>query len=429
MTGCRWKILALVFAATTINYLDRTVLGVLAPVLQYKVFHWTDETYATVTIAFQAAYAIGLVGMGAVLDRFGTRAGYALSIALWSLFDFLHAAIRPARSAVTFPLVRFGFGLVQAGTYPAGVKAVAEWFPRKERALATGIFNAGSNMGAVLAPLFVAWAVSVSDGAHWQWAFLGTGTLSAFCAVAWWQWYRRPAEMSGVSASERLHIESDGSTDRPAERIRWRAILPQPETWAFAVGKTTDIAWWFYTFWVGKFLFDQYGLGVRALAAPLAAIFIAADAGSIGGGWLSTHFLKRGWSLNAARKSTLLLCALLALPVGLATYVGSCWIAVALIALAAAAHQAWSATIFTFVSDVFPNQAVASVAGVGGMVGALAGILANLFLGKALSSHGTGGYSYMFLAAGGSYLAALGVMQILSPRLAPVDLATGLGAS
>jgi ACS family hexuronate transporter-like MFS transporter len=490
--GYRWRMLALVFAATTINYMDRTVLSVLAPVLQYKVFHWTDGTYALVTSSFQAAYAIGLVTMGAVLDRLGTRRGYTISIAVWSLFDFLHAAIRPAFSALAFPLVRFGFGFGQAGTYPAGVKSVAEWFPRKERALATGIFNAGSNMGAILAPIFVAQIVSANDGAHWQWAFVATGSTSAICGLLWWRYYRPPSGVPGLSQQEREHIESDPAPpEPPSGSFRWKSILPVPETWAFAVAKTTDVAWWFYTFWIGKFLFDEFGLGVSALAMPILVIFVAADIGSVGGGWLSSHLLRRGWSLNAARKTTMLLCAVLALPVGLATHLGGrfrlnvdvlaanspgvlaqlpqirvralasrdygsareylsaaetklgsparrqfeaallaaarpdrrYWLAVALIAVAAAAHQAWSATIFTFVSDVFPKRAVGSVVGLGGMAGSVAGIVANLLLGHWLETSGGVAYSFMFLAAGSCYAVALGIIQRLSPRMSPVVFA------
>ena len=487
----RWRMLALIFFGTTINYMDRTVLTVLAPILQYRVFHWTDSDYATVTMAFQAAYALGLVAMGAILDRLGTRIGYTISIVIWSVFDVLHACVRPSFGSVGFPIVRFGFGFGQAGTYPAAVKSVAEWFPRKERALATGIFNAGSNMGAILAPLFVPLVISSRDGEHWQCAFLAMGGLSAGCAWLWWKAYRRPENCAALSPAERAYIVSDSIVDpNEGAKMRWRRILPRPETWAFAAAKTTDVAWWFYSFWVGKFFFDQYGLNLRDLAFPLMIIFISADVGSIGGGWLSSHFLKRGWSLNRARKSTMLICALCALPVAFSTHLGThfrltpsnrallsaaspvgselaglqilegreygsakeylaaadgaighaarnrvegpllavgrsdvrYWIAVFLIALAAAAHQGWSATIFTVVSDVFPKRAVGSVVGFGGMVGALAGVAANYFLGHALMAGGSIGYSTMFLAAGASYLVVLSAVQLLVPRLEPVVL-------
>ncbi len=483
----RWRMLALIFFATSINYMDRTVLTVLAPILQYRVFHWTDTDYATITIAFQAAYAVGLVAMGAILDKLGTRLGYAISIVLWGTFDLLQAAIRPSFGRLGFPIVRFGFGFGQAGTYPAAVKSVAEWFPRKERALATGIFNAGSNMGAILAPLMVPLFVSASDGAHWQLAFIAMGTLSAGCALLWWKCYRRPENSPGLSAAERTYIETDTTIDRgKGTKMKWRKILPLPETWAFALCKTTDVAWWFYTFWVGKFFFDQYGLSLKTLAVPLMIIFIAADVGSIGGGWLSSHFLKSGWTVNRARKTTMLICGLCALPVGLSTHLGTrfrlasahaltsatpavanrlaaiegityrsakdlliaasevvgtddlrtiepellnsarsdlrYWIAVCLIALAAAAHQGWSATIFTVVTDVFPQRAIGSVVGFGGMMGAISGVAANFILGRALTSAGPVGYSYMFFAAGLSYLVVLGLVQLLTPRLEPVEI-------
>ncbi len=487
----RWRILGLICFATTINYMDRTVLTVLAPILQYRVFHWTDGNYAAITIAFQAAYAVGLLAMGMVLDRLGTRLGYAISIGIWAAFDLLHAAVRPSMNAVTFPLVRFGFGLGQAGTYPAAVKSVGEWFPPQERALATGIFNAGSNVGAILAPLLVPLVVSSGDGRHWQFAFLAMGAISTGCALLWWNLYRRPAQCDRLSPQERAYIESGRAVGAPVGKpARWRELLPLPETWAFAVGKTTDVAWWFYTFWMGKFFFDQYGVTIKALAIPLMIIFISADVGSIGGGWLSSRLLQRGWSVNRARKATLLLCALCALPVGLSTQLGThftltgpalqrlsdhgaspalidrlrvlegksylsakgflaaadraigleerraleaellavarsdrhYWIAVVLIALAASAHQGWSATIFTVVTDLFPPRATGSVVGFGGMVGALAGIAANVGLGHVLMNAGSVGYAYMFFAAGTCYLAVLGVIHLLTPRLAPVCL-------
>ncbi|MFI5337069.1 MAG: MFS transporter [Opitutales bacterium] len=487
----RWGILALIFFATTINYMDRTVLTVLAPVLQYKVFHWTDNDYARITMAFQAAYAVGLVIMGAVIDRLGTRVGYTISILVWCGFDLLHAAVRPAFGLIGFSLARFGFGFGQAGTYPAAIKTVAEWFPRTERALAMGIFNAGSNMGAILAPLLVPLLVSAQTGAHWQYVFLAMGLGSATCAVLWWRIYRPPENMPGLSAAELAHINRDCSEETGGKRpVRWRQLLPLRETWAYAVAKCTDAAWWFYSFWTGKFFFDQFGLDLKTLALPLIVIFVTADFGSIGGGWLSSHFLKRGWSVNRARKVTMLICALCALPVALSTRLGTrfkvtaatlatlqaapdsggvvqqlqvlegksygsakeflgeieriigraettrlegalitaarsdslYWVAVGLIALAAAGHQAWSATIFTMVPDLFPKVAVASVVGIGGMIGSLAGVTTSYWLGHALTASGPAGYSLMFLAVGISYLLMLGFVHLLIPRWEPVDL-------
>jgi ACS family hexuronate transporter-like MFS transporter len=472
--GYRWRLLALVFCATTINYMDRSILTVLAPVLQYQVFHWTDRDFATITMAFQAAYALGLTAMGAMVDRLGTKVGYTISILAWSAFGMLHATIRPAFGWVGFVVARFGLGFAEAGNYPAAVKAVAEHFSARDRGLATGVFNAGSSMGAMLAPMVVPLIVSSDDGRNWPFAFLMTGGLSAVWVVTWWRVYRPPADARG---------------DAPAPRLRWRRVLPLRETWAFAVAKTTDAAWWFYSFWAGKFFYDQYGLDIRRLAVPLVLIFLAADVGSVTGGWASSRLVKRGWTLNRARKTVLVVCAVCALPVALSTRLGTrfevtpavrmalaqapagsaavdrlrviegiryasareflgavrtsvgagiggatelalvqaarsdslYWLAVALIALAAAAHQAWSTTIFTIVSDLFPPQAAASVAGIGGTAGACAGIAANYLLGGVLTHSGPSGYFYMFLAAGTSYLLAAGAVHALTPRLTPVD--------
>ena len=482
----------MVFFATTINYMDRTVLTVLAPILQYKVFHWSDADYATVTMAFQAAYALGLVTMGAVIDKLGTRIGYTISIVVWCGFDILHAAVRPAFSLIGFSTARFGFGFGQAGTYPAAVKTVAEWFPRTERALAMGIFNAGSNMGAILAPLLVPLLVSAATGAGWQYVFVTMGLCSATCALLWWRIYRPPETKPGLSPVERAHIGCDSRDEAGVKRpIRWHKVLPLPETWAFAAAKITDAAWWFYSFWAGKFFYDQFGLNLKTLALPLIAIFVAADFGSVGGGWLSSHFLKRGWSMNRARKVTMLVAALCALPVALSTRLGTrfevtattlatlrgapgsegsvrelrvlegkaygsakeflaavkktigapetgrlegaliaaarsdarYWVAVGLVALAAAAHQVWSTTIFTMVSDLFPKMAVASVVGIGGTIGSLAGVIASYCLGVALTASGPAGYFCMFLAAGASYLVMFGIVHLLTPRWEPVHIA------
>jgi ACS family hexuronate transporter-like MFS transporter len=489
----RWRILALIFFATTINYLDRGILTVLAPTLQYKVFHWTDQDFATINMAFKAAYGIGMLLMGSIIDRIGVRAGYAICIGIWSCFGMLHAAVRPAFSVLGFSLARFGLGLGESGNFPAAIKTVAEWFPKKERAYATGVFNAGSNVGAILAPAIIPFIV-LPDGTHWQYAFLLTGGFSAIWIIAWIKMYRRPELHPGVSKAELAHIESDNVGDgADARKLPWSKVLPHRETWAFAVLKITDAVWWFYLFWGGKFLFDRFGLSISNLALPLIVIYVIADFGSIGGGWLSSKLISLGWTVNRARKTTLLICALLILPVVFVTQVGTLfkvddgffarlaanpavtqadvlsreleplrgqsyhsarefiqavntvispseetslenalvvaarsdqkyWIAVLLISLGAAAHQAWSANVFTLVSDVFPKRAVASVTGIGGMVGAFAGMLADLRLGQVLTASGPAGYFVAFLAAGCCYLIVLGIAHLLMPTLRPLDV-------
>jgi ACS family hexuronate transporter-like MFS transporter len=494
----RYRILALLFFATTINYMDRSVLGVLAPTLQYKVFHWSDKDYAAVNIAFKSAYAIGLVSMGALIDRIGTRLGYTLSIAIWSFFGMAHALVRPAFSLVGFCVARFGLGLGESGNFPAAIKTTAEWFPRRERAFATGIFNAGANIGAIMAPLVIPLFV-LPDGTHWQFAFLTTGVLSMVWIVFWLRTYKPPGSHPAVTPAEMQYIHSD-SPPATGARIPWRKVLPLRETWAFALAKITDAVWWFYLFWGGKYLYDRFGLDIKGLALPLIIIYAVSDAGSVGGGWLSSSLIKRGWSVNRARKTTLLLCALLVMPVVFVTLIrthfdtdaafyarlqevrvaaehggsqgepvpegvqsalraisgrsfGSAkeftaaaaavlppaaaawyesalvksarsdryyWLAVVLIAFAAAGHQAWSANLYTLVSDVFPKAATASVIGFGGMFGAVAGLVADWSLGQVLSTSGPAGYMFAFLIAGSAYLFFLGVIQLLMPRMTPL---------
>ncbi len=316
----RWRICALLFAATTINYMDRSILGVLAPTLQYKVFHWSDQDYANINASFKAAYAIGMIGMGAVVDRYGTRLGYTVSIGLWTLFGLLHAAVRPAFSVFGFACARFGLGFGEAGNYPAAVKTVAEWFPVQERALVSGIFNAGSNIGAILAPIAIPLVVQ-TDGTNWQVAFLITGAFSAAWIIIWWRTYLPPQQHPRLAAAELSYILSDRVEETDRKEVRWRRLLPLRETWAFALAKMTDAAWWFYLFWGGKYLYDRFGLDIKRLALPLIIIYLVADVGSIAGGWLSSHLIVRGWTVNRARKSTLLLCALCILPVTLVTQI------------------------------------------------------------------------------------------------------------
>ena len=412
----RWRICALLFWATTLNYIDRQVLGVLAPALGHSL-GWTQVDYGDIVAAFQIAYALGLVFAGALIDKLGTRLGYALAIALWSCAAMSHAL---ARTVLEFAAVRFLLGLGESGNFPAAVKTVAEWFPRRERALATGLFNAGSNIGALIAPLVVPVAVSL-----WglRSGFLLTGVLSALWLITWLIVYRPAGEHPKVSPEELAYIRADdGEPAGPARRVRWRELLRHRQTWAFVVGKfLTDPVWWFLLFWLPKYLAHRYGLDLTDLGPPLIAVYVMADAGSIAGGWMAGWLMRRGWSVNGARKGAMLLCAIAVVPVVFTSQVHSLWAAVALIGLAAAAHQGWSANLFTTTSDLYPSAAVASAVGLGGFAGAVAGALVSTAVGYLLQA--TGSYSLLFTLAGGMYIIALGLFQLLAPRLTPVSLA------
>ena len=413
--GYRWRICALLFWATTLNYIDRQVLGVLAPALGHAL-GWTQIDYGYIVAAFQIAYAIGLVFAGALIDKIGTRLGFALFIAIWSVAAASHAL---ARTVLAFAAARFMLGLGEAGNFPAAVKTVAEWFPRRERAFATGLFNAGTNVGAVIAPLVVPIAVAL-----WglRSGFLLTSGLSALWLVTWLIVYRPPAEHPRVTARELAYIGSDAEEPASAPHVRWRELLRHRQTWAFVAGKfLTDPVWWFLLFWLPKYLSHRYGLDLTALGPPLIAVYLMADAGSIGGGWLAGRLMRLGWSVNAARKGAMLLCALAVVPVIFTSSVHHLWFAVGLIGLAAAAHQGWSANLFTITSDLYPSAAVASVVGLGGFAGALSGALVSTAVGFLLQA--TGSYALLFTIAGGMYLVALAVIQLLAPRLAPVRLA------
>jgi len=413
----RLRILALLFMATTINYFDRSIINALAPTLS-NLFDWTDRDYAKITISFKIAYAIGLLTMGGVIDKMGTKKGYILSIVIWSIFGMLHVLILKTFSLIGFIIARFGLGFGESGNFPACIKAVAEWFPKKERAFATGIFNAATSVGAILAPVVVALIVS-DNGQNWQIPFLITGGLSGVWIFLWWKTYRKPGDHPKVGKSELLYINSD-SVEETTEKIPWRKMFLVKQTWGFSLAKIPDAVWWFYLFWSGKYLYSQFGLNIKELALPLIIIYILADFGSIFGGFLSSYFIKKGWTVNRARKTTLFICALVVLPVMFAAVTDNQWISVVLIGLGAAGHQAWSANAFTLVSDVFPKKAVASVVGIGGMVGAVSGILADFFLGEVLMSSGKSGYFFAFMIAGMVYLVVLGVIQLIMPKLNPL---------
>jgi ACS family hexuronate transporter-like MFS transporter len=408
----RWRICALLFAATTLNYIDRQVLGVLAPDLSLK-FGWTETDYSNIVTAFQAAYAIGLVSAGALIDKLGTRIGYALALCVWSVAAMSHAL---AGSVLGFAAARFLLGLGEAGNFPAAIKTVAEWFPRRERAFATGLFNAGSNVGAILAPLAVP-IVAVTWG--WQAAFLFTGVLSALWLVTWLAVYRAPEQHPKLSSGERAYIRSDA--EESAVRLPWRQLLRHRQAWAFVVAKfLTDPIWWFFLFWLPKFLNQEYGLTLTQLGPPLIAIYLLADFGSIGGGWLAGRLIKMGWSVNKGRKAAMLLCALLVVPIVFASTAANLWVAVGLIGLATAGHQGWSANVFTLTSDMFPRHAVGSVVGLGGVAGAVGGMLISKFTGFLLEA--TGSYVPVFVMAGSAYLIALAIVHLLVPRLEPAAI-------
>ena len=402
----RYRILALVFMATTINYFDRSIVGVMALTLQ-KLFDWSNKDYAAIMVSFKIAYGIGLLFMGGIIDRLGTKIGYTISIAIWSIFGMLHAAIRPAFSLIGFIAARFGLGIGESGNFPAAIKTVAEWFPKKDRAFATGIFDASTSVGAILAPFIVGAVVSV-DGTNWQIPFLFTGVLSSLWVFLWIRTYKKPEVHPKLSKEELAYINSD-SEEETIEKIPWLKLLPKRETWAFALTTLTDGVWWFYLFWGAKFLGEQFGVDIKNIGLPFLIIFIMADAGSLIGGYASGALIKKGWSINKARKITMLICAIIILPVSLVPVIASKWIAVFLIGLAAAGHQSWSINGYTLVPDVFPKKAIASVIGIGKMVGVAVAIIADIALGAVLDTANNSGYFWAFMIAGFSYILITGI--------------------
>ena len=404
--------------ATTINYFDRSLIGVMAPTLE-KMFEWTNSDYANIMISFKVAYAIGLLTMGGIIDRIGTKKGYTLSIVIWSIFGMLHALVRPGFSVIGFSAARFGLGIGEAGNFPAAIKTTAEWFPKKDRAFATGLFNAATSIGAIAAPFVVGWIVH-ENGKNWQIPFLITGVLSTIWVILWLRIYKKPEVHPNVTKEELAYIQEDSEVENE-EKLPWKSVLNKRQTWAFSIAKITDAVWWFYLFWGAKFLADSFGVNIKNIALPFFIIYILADVGSVLGGYLSGALMRKGWTFNKARKRTLLICALIILPVSFVAFTESKWVAVFLIGLAAGGHQAWSANVFTLVSDVFPKKATASVVGIGGMVGMIAGILADMVLGSVLDTAGNSGYFWAFLIAGSLYLTVLGIVHLLMPRMIPLD--------
>ena len=407
-TFMRWWVCALLFFATTINYVDREVLAILSPQLQ-KEIGWTEIEYGYIVTAFQLSYAVGLLLAGKLIDFLGTKRGYILSIIVWSLAAMSHAL---ARTAMGFGIARLALGIGESGNFPAAIKTIAEWFPRKERALATGIFNSGSNIGAIAAPLLVP-VIALNFG--WQWAFILTGLLGFIWLFFWIKMVHNPENHPSVNAAEANLIKADTVFDDEKSASLWEIIRTR-KVWAIAIGKfMTDPIWWFFLYWLPKFLNTTYGLQLDKIGVPLIVAYLIADVGSIGGGWLSSKFLQMGWSLNASRKTTLLVCALLVIPIYWVSGMAQLWPAVLLIGLGMAAHTGWSANMYTLATDFFPKKDVGTVVGFIGMSGAGGGMLMASATGHLLEA--TGSYKSLFVVAASMYGIALLIIHLIVPNI------------
>jgi ACS family hexuronate transporter-like MFS transporter len=418
----RWTICALLFFATTINYLDRQVIGFLKPTLQQS-FNWTETDYSKVVMAFTASYAIGLLFFGRIIDKIGTKLGYAVSIVIWSIASMAHAL---AKSTFGFGVARAALGLGEAGNFPAAIKTVGEWFPKKERALAIGIFNSGANVGAVAAPIIVPW---ILGNFGWQEAFIWTGAIGFIWLIFWWFMYEVPIHHKKLSKTEYDYILSDVEQQHPADaKISWGKLFRIRQTWAFMAGKFfTDPVWYFFLFWLPSYFSSTFNLDLKKPTLPLIIIYSATTIGSIGGGYLSSYLIKKGWPVYKARKTAMLIIAFCVVPIFTARYATNMWTAVALISLAAAAHQAWSANIFATAGDMFPKNTVSSVVGIGSMAGSVGGILFPFFIGWLLDRYKllgniTVGYNILFIISGSAYLVAWLIMHFLVPKMKPVNL-------
>lgn len=408
----RWVIVALLFAATAINYVDRQMIGVLKPTLSDE-FGWSESDYANIVFWFQVAYAIGYISFGKVVDAIGARLGYTIAIVIWTISHMAHGL---ATGVASFAAARFGLGIGESGNFPAGIRAVTDWFPQKERAFAIGLFNAGANVGAIITPLLVPALVLMFD---WRAAFFITGFLGIAWLVAWWLIYRHPNEHKRVTPAELAWIQQDPAD--PAEPIGWGKLIGRRETWAYALGKfIIDPIWWFFLFWLPGYLFERYDLDLRTFGVPLAIIYLISDFGSIAGGWMSSQMIKSGRTPNFARKTTMAFWAVCVFPIFFAQDIGNVWLAVLVIGLATAAHQAFSANLYTLPSDLFPRGAVGSVVGIGGTVGALGGMGMALFTGYILDA--THSYDLLFAICASAYVVALLVVHLLTPRLEPVRI-------
>ncbi len=407
----RWRILSLLFFATTINYIDRQVIGLLKPFISEELA-WSEADYGYIVTAFQVAYAIGLISTGRFLDKFGTRIGYLWAIVVWSLAGMAHAA---ARGVVGFAVARFTLGLGESANFPAAVKSVAEWFPKKERAFATGLFNSGSTIGAIIAPLIVT-AISLSLG--WKWAFIITGSLGFIWLIFWIAWYQVPEKHPEISKEELLYINQDELDTDNKNKIRWIDLFRLKQTRAICSTRfISDWVWWFFLFWIPDYLNKAHGIDMKEAVIPIIVIYSVSSIGGIGGGWLSSRFITAGKSIDFARKRSILICALIILPVMLVSQTHNLWIAVILIALAAAGHQGWASNIFTIVSDIYPKQAVGTMVGLSGFAGAAGGALSASFIGLILES--TGSYFLIFFVASSVYLVNWIILKLFIREIKP----------
>jgi ACS family hexuronate transporter-like MFS transporter len=420
----RWGVVILLFFATTINYLDRQVIGLLKPTLETR-FNWTENDYSHIVMAFSAAYAVGLLVFGGFIDRIGTKLGYTISLIVWSLAAVLHAIVN---STTGFVAVRAALGLGESGNFPAAIKTVAEWFPKRERAFATGVFNSGANIGAVVAPVMVPWILGIYG---WEMAFIITGAIGFIWLIFWIIFYEVPSRHKKISAGELEYIHSDTiheADDGDTTKVKWLHLFKIRQTWTFVIGKfLTDPIWYFFLFWLPSYFSSTFNLDLKKPSLPLVLVYTATTIGSIGGGYLSSWFIKRGMPVFRARKTAMLLFALCVLPIFGARYATNIWQAVGLISLAAAAHQAWSANIFTTASDMFPKRAVSSVVGIGGMAGSVGGIFFPFLIGYILETYKeagniTAGYNIIFSLCACSYLLAWFIMHLLAPKMKPVTL-------
>jgi ACS family hexuronate transporter-like MFS transporter len=401
----RWRIIAFLFFATTINYIDRQIIGILAPTLQ-KAFNWNEKDYGLIITGFQVAYALGLLTMGSILDKIGIKWGYSIAIVIWSIAGIFHAG---ARSVASFVIARFTLGIGESANFPAAVKTVTEWFPKKERAFATGLFNTGSNIGAMITPLLIPYIAL-----HWGWrsAFIITGSLGFIWLLFWILFYKKPEISKGLSPAERDYILQDGIETQ--EKISIKDILFYRQTLGICIARfVTDPVWWLFLFWLPKFLYKSYGIDLTNVGLPLFTIYTVSMGGALFGGWLSSHLINKGMQPVKARKKSIFFLALLVIPIFFASKASNLWIAVALITIAAFAHQGYASNIYTIVSDIYPKKVIGTMTGLAGFAGALGGILFSYAVGIILDV--TGSYYLIFAIASLAYLVCWASLKLLVP--------------